>query len=91
MLHHNNLVQPHQTCSVSLRDILFLKSPLHLVNPEPKEDVFTAQNLGQGEILAFGAEDVGSVCTYRIVLKALPGSWKMMEKMISYFFLVIFS
>ena len=62
-LHHTKLVQPHQTCCVLLRDILFLKSPLHLVNPMHK-DVFTAQNLGQGEILVFGGEDVGSVCAY---------------------------
>ena len=39
MLHHTKLVQPYQTCCVSLRDILFLKSPLHLVNPMCKEDV----------------------------------------------------
>ena len=38
----------------------------------PKEDVFAAQNLGQGEILVFGAEDMGSVCPYQIVLKFTP-------------------
>ena len=94
LLHHTKLIQPHQTCCVSLRVILFLKSPLHLAMP--KEDVFAAQNLGQGEILVFGAEDMGSVCPYQIVLKftthkkTLPGSWKMTEKMISYFFLILF-
>ena len=53
----------------SLRDILFLKSPGHLVNPLPKENVFTAQSLEQGEIFVFGTEDVGSVCAYQSVLK----------------------
>ena len=96
LLHHTKLIQPYQTCCFLLRVILFLKSPLHLVNPLSKEDVFAAQNLGQGEILVFGAEDVGFVCPYQIVLKftthkkALPGSWKMTEKMISYFFLILF-